>query len=89
MKHKKPEYDSIKQRHENGECKNNQVHDEANGSPNWALHIQTTSTYIRVKIVQVVSVKKQFFFVATFYQEEKLTDIPFTNLNPSSLPIHL
>ena len=72
MKYKRPEYDSIKQRHQNGECKDYQVHYEANGTPNWTLYVQTTSTNTRVKIVQVVSVKRQIWIFATFYREEKI-----------------
>ena len=52
-----PEYDSIEQRHKEHECRDNQVHGEANRSPYRAFYVHPTGANTLIEVVDVVAVK--------------------------------
>ena len=62
-----PENDPIQNRHNKDECKEYQVHDEANWAPNWAFYVQPAGTNPSIEILDVKS--GNFIFVS-FSREE-------------------
>ena len=54
-----PEYDSIEQRHKDHECRDNQVHGEANRSPNRAFYVQPAGPNTLKEIIEIVTEKRR------------------------------
>ena len=54
-----PEYDSIEQRHKEHECRDNQVHGEANRSPYRAFYVQPAWPNTLKEIVEIVTAERR------------------------------
>ena len=63
-----PENDPIQNRHNKDECKEYQVHDEANWAPNWAFYVQPAGS--ANPSIEILDVKSGNFIFVSFSREE-------------------